>query len=349
MGGVCLVDLWHGSLSEFVHSAQSGSLSGDMAGQYLNLHRYQATMPEVRSWENSLAALAGAVRPLGRLDAGVAISATGTVDAAMAVSEGANSPAGVVVEYHLPYSGKRIDVMVTGHDASKQPAAVVIELKQWSRVELEDEHATNVLMQGKEHPHPCQQASDYADYLADYHSAFTEGDLVATPAAYCHEMAPPDDAVLRDPRFETRLRRSPLFIQGEEPRLIDFLHSQVGAGDGVRLLTRLAGARFRPSKRVLDTLEAVLESRDEWHLLDEQRVAYNAILDEVRRQQARSGRAAIIVRGAPGTGKTVVAVQLLAASLRLGWKAAHSTGGVSPGAVSASVNAASARSLRMAL
>jgi hypothetical protein len=71
----------------------------------------------------------------------------------------------------------------------------------------------------------------------------------------------------------------------------------------------------------------VLQQREEWHLLDEQRTAFNAIHDEVRRQQARAGRSVVIVRGAPGTGKTVVAVQLLAAALRLGWKAAHSTGG----------------------
>lgn len=323
------MDLWHGSLSDFVRSAQSGSLSGDMAGQFVKLHRYSANTAEVRSWDNSLAALARAVHPLGRLDAGVAITATatGAVGPAMTTAERAISPAGVVVEYHLPLTGKRVDVIVTGHDATKQPGAVVLELKQWSQAALEDEHATNVLLQGKEHVHPSQQASDYADWLLDYHSAFSDGSLAAAPAAFCHEMKPEDAAALRDPRFDDLLRHSPLFVQGDERALVDFIHSQVGTGDGVRLLARLAGARFKPSRRVLDTLEAVLESREEWHLLDEQRVAYNAILDEVRRQQARAGRAAIIVRGAPGTGKTVVAIQLLAASLRLGWKAAHSTGG----------------------
>jgi hypothetical protein len=194
-------------------------------------------------------------------------------------------------------------------------------------VSVEDEHATNLLVGGDEHLHPSEQALDYADWLLDYHSAFTSSDLAALPAAYCHNLTCPYDVSLRDARFEDLLRRSPLFTRGQEERLADFVDVNVGAGDGLRLLDALTGARFRPSKRVLENLEAVLESRDEWHLLDEQRLAFNAILDEVRRQQAGAGRAVILVRGAPGTGKTVIAVQLLAASLRLGWKAAHSTGG----------------------
>ena len=100
-------------------------------------------------------------------------------------------------------------------------------------------------------------------------------------------MHAPADATLRDARFHDLLVRSPLFVGGEEPALAEFVASQVGEGDGMGLLEKLAGARFRPSQRVLDNLEAVLDGRDEWHLVDEQRLAFNAILDEVRRQQAR--------------------------------------------------------------
>jgi len=320
------VDLWRGSLSQFIRQAESGALSGDMTGQFVKIHRTVPGTSEVRSWENSLSALAGAIRPLRRADLGVAIGTAGTAEPSGIVREVATPP-GVTLEYHLPLSGKRVDVMITGHDASGQASALVLELKQWSEVRLEDEHATNVQVLDREHVHPCEQARDYADWLANYHSAFTAGPLAAVPLAYCHGMRAPADATLRDARFNDLLLCSPLFVGGEEAALADFVDSQVGAGDGVRLLNSLAGARFQPSRRVLDTLEAVLDHRDEWHLIDEQRLAFNAILSEVRRQQARSGRAVVIVRGAPGTGKTVVAVQLLAAALRLGWKAAHSTGG----------------------
>ncbi len=321
------MDLWHGSLSEFVRRADAGALPGDMAGQFIKLHRYQPHDAELRSWQNSLSSLASAFRPLGRLDVGVSVGSSGPLDSASVVRDAPRAGAGVALEYHLPLTGKRVDVMITGRDASHRASALVLELKQWSEVRLEDEFATNVLLGTEEHVHPSEQASDYADWLLDYHSAFVSDDFSAIPASYCHNLTPPMDAPLRDPRFANLLQRSPLFTQGQEDALAEFVGSHVGGGDGVQLLDRLIGAHFRPSKRVLETLEAVLESRDEWSLIDEQRLAFNAILDEVRRQQARAGRAAILVRGAPGTGKTVVAVQLLAACLRLGWKAAHSTGG----------------------
>ena len=320
------MDLWQGSLSQFLRQADSGALSGDMTGQFVKLHRLVPSTSEVRSWEHSLAALASAIRPLRKADLGVALSAPSGLEVEL-VARDATSPAGVALEYHLPLSQKRIDAVITGHDASGQGTALVIELKQWSTARFEDEHATNVLVMDREHVHPAQQAKDYADWLADYHSGFTSGPLVAVPLAYCHGMKSPDDATLRDPRYEELLRHTPLFIGGEEAELADFVREHVGAGDGLRLLNHLSGAQFKPSRRVLDNLEAVLEAREEWHLLDEQRLAFNAIIDEVRRQQVRSGRSAVIIRGAPGTGKTVVAVQLLAAALRLGWKAAHSTGG----------------------
>jgi DUF2075 family protein len=298
-----------------------------MAGQFIKLHRYQPNDAELRSWQNSLSALATVFRPLDRLDVGIAVSSSGPLDSASVVRDTPRAGAGVALEYHLPLTGKRVDVMITGRNASHRATAVVLELKQWSEVGLEDEFATNVLLGTEEHVHPSEQASDYADWLLDYHSAFTTDDFSAIPASYCHNLIPPLDAPLRDLRFSSLLERSPLFTRGQEEALAEFIGSHAGGGDGVRLLDRLIGAHFRPSKRVLETLEAVLHSREEWHLLDEQRLAFNAILDEVRRQQGRAGRAAILVRGAPGTGKTVVAVQLLAACLRLGWKAAHSTGG----------------------
>lgn len=321
------MDLWHGALSDFVKHAYSGSLAGDMAGQFVKLHRYPPSPAEIQSWDQSLAAAANAFRPLVRLDAAVRLAGSPSSSRPPRELRTQSSHSGIALEYHLPLTGKRIDLMITGRDTVGQPHAVILELKQWSDADLEDEHSTNVMVGNREHVHPSEQARDYAGWLTDYHSSFTSGELRAVPAAYCHNLAPPFDRALRDPRFERLLATSPLFAQGQEDALAAHVERHVAGGDGLMILDRLAGARFKPSKRVLDILESVLVAREEWHLLDEQRLAFNAILGEVRRQQAKAGRSAIIVRGAPGTGKTVVAVQLLAAALRLGWKAAHSTGG----------------------
>src|SRR5687768_8353953 len=105
------MELWGGTLPDFVHEAQSGSIVGQMLAKFYNLHGGQPSESEVHSWEFSLRAMAEVVHEKPRRDVGVA------------------------VEYHLPLSGKRIDVMFLGRNLSEaKPTALVVELKQWSSV-----------------------------------------------------------------------------------------------------------------------------------------------------------------------------------------------------------------------
>lgn len=329
------MDLWQGTLNDFVRAAESGAIAGDMTGQFVKIHRTPPSVSEIRSWEHSLAALARVARSPRLEDVGVAISASGN---ALQLKSGARRGAsiaaeslldnvGASTEYHLPLTGRRIDAMFLARDREGIPQAVVVELKQWSSVSIDDEYEANVRVGGVEHPHPCQQALDYASYLGEYHSAFTEGGLRASPLAYCHNLAEPDASTLRADRFTELIRSSPLFAQGQEDELADHLCQRLGGGGGASLLDRVTGGHFQPSAKVIETLEAVIRQNKEWHLLDAQRVAYNAILAEVQRLKGKRKRSAVLIRGGPGTGKTVIAVQLLADALRLGLKAAHSTGG----------------------
>lgn len=107
----------------------------------------------------------------------------------------------------------------------------------------------------------------------------------------------------------------------------EYLARRAGFGGGLDVMEEVTGGHFAPAPGVLDCLEEVLRNDGEWILLDAQRVAYQAILAEIHRLRVAPRRSAILVRGSPGTGKTVIAVQILADALRLGLKAAHSTGG----------------------
>ena len=329
------MDLWQGTLRNFVRAAEAGSIAGDMTGQFVKFHGSVPSGGEVRSWENSLGELASALRTLGSREVGVRVGRgvpdgageTGPRAGAAAAAETSGGRVGVATEYHLPLSGRRIDVMLCGSDSNRRPSALVLELKQWSKVGIEDEVAENVEVDGVEHPHPSQQALDYAGWLSDYHSAFVGGEVAATPAAFCHNMPAERAGPLRNARFHSLLAQSPLFIQGDQGRLAQHVVECVGHGDGLEVLSRVSGGSFRPSKGVLETLEDVLLKDEKWHLLDAQRVAHGAVLAEVRRLTGRGGRSIVLVRGGPGTGKSVIAVQLLADALRLGLRAAHSTGG----------------------
>ena len=323
------MDLWQGKLGDFVRAASSGAIAGDMTGQYVRLHRTTPGMAEIRSWEHSLAALATLLTRTRLTDVGVAVGAPADRGGSRQTlaAEDSGVEVGVCAEYHLPLTGRRVDVMLFGEDGHGTANGVVVELKQWSQIALGDEFATNVLVGGNEHPHPSQQALDYAGFLADYHGAFAEGAVSAAPLAWCHNMTESASAELRDERFAGLLGHSPLFTGDDSALLSEWLTSRLQGGGGLDVLDAVTGGGFRPGKQVIDTLEAVLRQEEEWHLLDTQRVAHGAILAEVRRLQAKRGRAAVLVRGGPGTGKTVIAVQLLADALALGLKAMHSTGG----------------------
>jgi hypothetical protein len=321
------VDLWQGPLQHFVRAAESGSIAGEMTGRFVSLHGGLPSPAEVRSWENSLAALADALRGISRREVGVAVATGGLGGASVVADASSGRRIGVATEYHLPLSGRRIDVLLCGTDASKRSRALVLELKQWSSAALEDAFAQNVEVDGVEHAHPSQQALDYADWLTDYHSAFVAGEVTAAPAAYCHNLERAEASTLEDSRFSELLERSPLFTKGREEDLARHVADVAGGGDGLAVMGRITGGTFAPSKGVLQTLENVLLHDERWHLLDTQRVAHGAVLAELRRLARGRGRSAILVRGGPGTGKSVIAVQLLADALRLGLRSAHSTGG----------------------
>ena len=329
------MDLWHGPLDRFVGAARSGAIAGEMTGRFVTAHGVAPSPAELRSWQNSLAALGDALGRLRDRDVGVAVASRAADGAALTGPDAGGARAaeslplavGVATEYHLPLSEMRIDAMLFGQDRDGQASSLVIELKQWSAATLVDEFATNVVMQGKEYPHPSQKALDYAGYLSGYHSAFVGGEVRAAAASYCHNFEPKDAGALKDARFEALLATTPLFLRGEERELVTHALDRVGGGRGLAVMEKVIGGRFASGPGVLASLEDVLLNEGEWRLLDEQRVAHQAVLAAVKRAQARRTPSAILVRGAPGTGKTVIAVQLLADALRLGWRASHSTGG----------------------
>lgn len=329
------MDLWHGTLARFVGASGSGAIGAEMAGRFVAAHGRGPSPAELRSWQNSLAALGEALGGVASLDVGVRVGAraaergafSGPLAGGMVAAESPGACVAVATEYHLPLSGLRIDAMLFGSDTKGYARSIVLELKQWSSAELKDEFATTILQDDIEHPHPSQQALDYADWLRSYHSAFVAGDVIAASAAYCHNMDEEPGRALRDTRFSALLGASPLFLRGNDREFSAHVQRGVGGGRGVEVMDKVIGGEFSPGPGVLARLEDVLQRDGQWHLLDAQRVAHHAVLSEVRRAQARRRPSAILIRGAPGTGKTVIAVQLLADALRLGWKAAHATGG----------------------
>jgi hypothetical protein len=297
--------LYSGSSIDFIDQTQRNQIAGRLSDRFFEHFRYRPPESEVRSWQNSLVRMASVMELGGLRDQGV------------------------IVEYQLPLTSKRLDVMLTGHGAGGVPGAVVVELKQWDKVTaspIDECVETFVGARLRDVLHPSRQVGDYQQYLLDTHTAFTDGGIVLRSCGYLHNLKRANAAELYDNRFDDLVRQWPSFTGDDIDELVPFLHATVGEGGGADPLGRVLEGRYRPHRRLLEHTAAVIRNEPVFTLLDEQRVAFNHVLSLVRAYQLGDRSTVVLVRGGPGTGKSLIAVNLLAEMAAQGYVAVHATG-----------------------
>jgi len=220
---------------------------------------------------------------------------------------------GVAVELRIPQSSKRIDVTLTGRDGDGNKNAIVIELKQWEKAVATDKDAIVMTYLGKgqrEVVHPSYQAWSYASLLEGFNEAVYDGGISIKPCAYLHNYA--RDGVIDAPHYAGYTIKAPLFLKGakERQRLRDFIKKHVRYGDSKEVLYELINGRIRPSKALADALKGLLTSRPEFVLIDDQKEVFEAAQAAARTASSDSPKI-VIIEGGPGTGKTVLAINLL--------------------------------------
>ena len=220
--------------------------------------------------------------------------------------------AGVAIEFRVPLTNKRVDFILTGRDDAARDTAVIVELKQWSAVTATSMDAIVRTRLGKgerETTHPSYQAWTYAALIADYNVSVQDGDIRLVPCAYLHNCT--DGSALNDPVYGEHVERAPVFLKHDVERLAEFLSRHVREGDRDRLMYRIDGGRLRPSKSLADELRSMMSGNREFTLIDEQKLVYETALALSERALKTSKRQVLVVRGGPGTGKSVVAINLL--------------------------------------
>ena len=279
-----------------------------LGDSFYDYYRYRANVSEFSSWQNSLQALSTQLT-YARLRA-----------------------QGIILEMQLPLASARLDCLLFGKDTEGTDSSVLIELKQWSHAADSDYDDCVLTVVGKGEralAHPSRQALNYAMYLRDTNSAFADKAeaLLLQPCSWLHNMAPDSASAVRSAKFESLLAESPLFLGSDADEFAGFLKATVGNGAGLPVMERVISGRYRPSKRLMDHTAQVIRGEPAYVLLDEQIVAYDAVLAMVRRAQRRKiERGVVIVRGGPGTGKSVLALNLMGNLLKLGVVVQHATG-----------------------
>ena len=235
----------------------------------------------------------------------------------------------VTFEFNVPYNMKRIDCMVYGKDIDGKGNVVHIELKQWANdsvkpaksagnFDVEDErYEVEAFTGGRNRlvSHPSQQVKGYNDYLINFIEVFSNEEVGIKGLAYCYNYRKNSTPnALYDDRYETLLREHKLYSGDEVTDLAKDIYHALGKGDGLNVFNRVMQSPIRPSRKLLDSAANMVHEGNAkaFSLLADQIVAKNIIFDKIRKLNERKGKSVILVKGGPGTGKTVIALHILA-------------------------------------
>lgn len=271
-----LNDVLSNNISDIIHSAYFAKL-----GRYTSQN-------EVLSWQNSMMYMNSILS-----------------------DEEIPSDVKISIEFQIPLSSNRIDFIIAGNNLENKEQVIIIELKQWSKVSLTNEDA--IVKTWFQHgetkaTHPSYQAWSYASMIQNFNSTVQEDDIKLIPCAYLHNYTP--DNIITNSFYSEHIKKAPVFLKPDATKLRGFIKRFIKYGDTKDILYRIENGRFRPSKHLADSLASMLQGNEEFVMIDDQKVVLECALAMARKAKPDK-KQVLIVEGGPGTGKSVVAVNLL--------------------------------------
>ncbi|MCM3124428.1 MULTISPECIES: DUF2075 domain-containing protein [unclassified Mesobacillus] len=224
--------------------------------------------------------------------------------------------AGVAIEFKIPHTSKRVDFLISGSDQDAKQSIVIVELKQWETVEkIEGKEAIvkTVINRGvRETTHPSYQAWSYAALIKDYNENAQKEEIQLYPCAYLHNyINQGEQDPLTDPVYDYYIEEAPVFVKGDSGKLRDFIKRYIKHGDNKEILYTIDKGRIRPSKSLQDSLNSMLQGNREFVMIDDQKVVYETALQLASEAVRTNTKQVLVVEGGPGTGKSVLAINLL--------------------------------------
>lgn len=280
--------VYHASKQGFINDVFNGSIADEIDHAFV-AHLGRHTSPnEVRSWKNSMMHMYKVINIPDIPD---------------------NS--GIAIEYQIPLTSKRVDFIISGLDENKKGNIVIIELKQWEQAKLSSKSGvvkTRFQHGESETTHPSYQAWSYAYMLGNYNETVRDQQIILSPCAFLHNYQA--DNIIANACYKEYIQEAPLFLKSDAGKLQEFIkkHIKYGAKDDIVWL--IDNGKLRPSKQLADALTSMLHGNQEFVLLDDQKIVYETAL-ELARKAATGEKQVLIVEGGPGTGKSVVAINLL--------------------------------------
>lgn len=285
--------VYDGLKTDFLNSCENDSIAIEIEENILSRLGRHTPKSEFRSWENSLNYMYKVLN-----------------------DEGIPADSGIAIEFNIPQTSKRVDFMISGYDSNHRPGVVIVELKQWSEVEevKGTEALVDTFLSGgmRRVVHPSYQAWSYAQLIYDYNEAVQDGEIKLSPCACLHNYIRHENDPLDASQYIDYLEEAPAYTKGQLQQLRDFIKASIKNGDKKEVLYLVDHGKIRPSKSLQNAINSMLKGNREFIMIDEQKVAYEEIMRLSLQSQKDFKKRTIIVKGGPGTGKTVIAINLLA-------------------------------------
>jgi DUF2075 family protein len=243
---------------------------------------------------------------------------------------------GVTIELQIPQTSKRIDFILSGKNENKKDQVVIIELKQWQTSQITEKDGIVKTALGKglhDSSHPSYQAWSYAALLKDFNVTIQNENIELHPCAYLHNYI--NDDVIRNPFYQKYIDEAPVFLKTDVLKLREFIKSFVRAGDDGEIMYRIDKGEIRPSKMLSESLAKMIAGNQEFIMIDEQKIVYENAMALAKESTAKN-KNVLIVEGGPGTGKSVVAINLLVGITNLSKVVQYVSKNAAPRAVYAS-------------
>lgn len=232
--------------------------------------------------------------------------------------------ADIAIEYQIPLTSKRIDFLISGKDSDNNDNVVIIELKQWEKATITSKSAivkTRFQFGEQEVAHPSYQAWSYAETIYNFNQTVQDNNIILSPCAYLHNYHEEQGyEVIKSDFYKEYLDKAPAFLKNESLLLKNFVMKRISKSSDENILEKIEYGKLRPAKQLADSLCSMLKGNKEFVLLDTQLVIFQTALylaDIINNNPSK--KQVLIVEGGPGTGKSVLAINLLVELIKKGF------------------------------
>jgi len=288
--------LYHAELGEFKDDVDNNQIVDRILEQFQYHLGYTPGRSEQQAWSSSLKYMETAVRRAELPD-----------------------DCGVMIEFKLPTTSRRVDFMVTGKDVAGRDNYVLVELKQWSEAEKSaTPRLVNTFLGGgfRDVPHPSYQAMSYNTFLTEFNEEIYTRNIIGSACAYLHNYRQKSPEPLLDEQYGDFIQQAPLFFQDDTAELQTYLKRFLSQGNGMNICYFIENGRLKPSKKLIENVTSLFRGNEAFTLIDDQAVAFEKIVHQCSLPSQR--KRVIIVEGGPGTGKSVVSMNVFGKLLSQG-------------------------------